>query len=287
DTDGGPQFQAEAFLQFLTTWAIKHRTPSPCYPQSNGRAELGIKTAKRLLKENTGPNGQIDNDRIARAVLQYHNTPLRDGPMSPAQLLFGRALADFLPANPKAYELHPYWAKRVKDYRRQRHLNHRKMASRYNVGTRRLGELTIGQTVSVQHHVSKRWDRTAVVIGILPHRRYNLQMSDTGNITIRNRRFLKPIKLNRQVGFPSGPTPQPITHHSHTSADEAGPDEEEDHANPDEEENRTPEAPPVPSYTVTDETTESNTRERPHGTRNQLPRALRNLLPHNNPGLKE
>ncbi|MEL6803182.1 MAG: DDE-type integrase/transposase/recombinase, partial [Bacteroidota bacterium] len=31
DTDGGPQFQAEAFLQFLTTWGIKHRTSSPYY----------------------------------------------------------------------------------------------------------------------------------------------------------------------------------------------------------------------------------------------------------------
>ena len=86
---------------------------SPYYPQSNGRAELGVKTAKRLLKNNINQDGTLNNDNVARAILQYHNTPLRDGPMSPAQLLFGRALADFLPVNPDAYQLHPYWCENI------------------------------------------------------------------------------------------------------------------------------------------------------------------------------
>ena len=48
-SDGGPQFSSHAFQTFLKTWGIDHRLSSVSYPQSNGRAEMGVKTAKRML----------------------------------------------------------------------------------------------------------------------------------------------------------------------------------------------------------------------------------------------
>ena len=66
------------------------------FPQSNGRAEVAVKTAKRLLMSNTGPTGSLDHDRFLRAMLQLRNTPDPDCNISPAQIIFGRPLRDTL-----------------------------------------------------------------------------------------------------------------------------------------------------------------------------------------------
>ena len=74
-SDGGPEFTAKETAAFFRRWGIQHRLSSVSFPQSNGRAELAVKTAKRLLMDNIGPNGKLDNDGIVRALLTYHNTP--------------------------------------------------------------------------------------------------------------------------------------------------------------------------------------------------------------------
>ena len=198
ETDGGPQYLSESFINFLKTWGVKHRVSSPYYAQSNGRAEVAVKSAKRMLRDNVNTNGTVNNDKVARAVLQYHNTPLQDGPMSPAQLLFGRALADFLPVNPKAYELHPYWAQQVNKNQSNRATHHRNLVKRYNFGTRLLKPLQVGQRVVLQDRVrsTNRWNRSGEVIECLPFRKYKVKLCDTGNITTRNRRFLKVTNSN-------------------------------------------------------------------------------------------
>ena len=53
-TDRGPQFISTAFQNFLTKWGVMHRLSSVAYPQSNSRAELGVKTAKRIVNDNVG-----------------------------------------------------------------------------------------------------------------------------------------------------------------------------------------------------------------------------------------
>ena len=84
-SDGGPPFSAHQFQRFLISWDVKHRVSSVAYPQSNGRAELAVKAAKRIIYGNTGPHGSINNDKAARAVLQYRNTPIQGIGLSPAQ----------------------------------------------------------------------------------------------------------------------------------------------------------------------------------------------------------
>ena len=76
---------------------MKLRLSSAYYPQSNGRAEAAVKSLKRLLMENTGPKGTINTDKIAKALLQHRNTPLRGVNKSPAQLVLGHDLRDSLP----------------------------------------------------------------------------------------------------------------------------------------------------------------------------------------------
>ena len=221
DSDGGPQFKADGFRKFLETWGVRHRVSSPYYPQSNGRAEAAVKSAKRMLRDNVGRHGSINNDRVACAVLQYHNTPLQDGPMSPAQLIFGRALSDFLPNNPKAYQLHPYWADQVKRAQEARESHHKRLEKRYNFGTRNLKPLNVGQNVVIQDQVgsSRRWNRFGVIIESLPNRRYKIRLHDTGNTTFRNRRFIKPARMTIQQRGPysgpiTGPSVPPTSNYS-------------------------------------------------------------------------
>ena len=78
-TDGRPPFTSSIFQEFLQTWRVRRRLSSVAYSQSNDRAELTVKTAKWIVNGNTGPQGSLDNDNVARAnetpqskVLAFH-----------------------------------------------------------------------------------------------------------------------------------------------------------------------------------------------------------------------
>ena len=88
-SDGGPEFTAEETKNFLKSWGVSHRTSSVAFPHSNCRAEVGVKTCKRMVTNNTGPNGELDTDRFQRVMLQYRNCPDQNTKMSPAMIVFG------------------------------------------------------------------------------------------------------------------------------------------------------------------------------------------------------
>ena len=96
-TDGGMNLASEVMAEFLKDWGITARLSSPQYPQSNGRAEAAIKTAKRIMKANTGSGGTLDTDKASLALLQYLNTPLRGIDKSRVQLAAGRQLRNGVP----------------------------------------------------------------------------------------------------------------------------------------------------------------------------------------------
>ena len=107
-TDGGPQFTSHQFKLFLKTWDIHHRLSSAEYPQSNGRAEVGVKTAKRIIRDNISNDGSMNN-KIVSAFLQYKNTPLPDINLSHAQILFHWKLKDNIPSTHSHYHLNKEW----------------------------------------------------------------------------------------------------------------------------------------------------------------------------------
>ena len=93
-SDGGPEFSASTTMDFLQRWGVKHRISSSYFPSSNGRAELAVKSTKRLLMNNVDCNGNLDNDNMVRALLIQRNTSDPGCKLSPAKVLFGRTLRD-------------------------------------------------------------------------------------------------------------------------------------------------------------------------------------------------
>ncbi|XP_057292380.1 uncharacterized protein K02A2.6-like [Hydractinia symbiolongicarpus] len=51
-SDGGPPYESNEFNAFLNNWGIRHRLSSAYLPESNGRAEVAVKTMKRNLTSN-------------------------------------------------------------------------------------------------------------------------------------------------------------------------------------------------------------------------------------------
>ena len=93
----GSEYTSNAIQEFLKSWGVKHRLSSAYNPQSNGRAEVTVKTMKHLLSNNVGTDGSLNSDTVTRAMLQLRNTPEGDSGVSPTQILFGRTLRDTLP----------------------------------------------------------------------------------------------------------------------------------------------------------------------------------------------
>ena len=143
-SDGGPEFTATATQDFLKAWGVHHRLSSVAFPHSNCRAEIGVKTVKRMITDTTGPNGEIDTDSFQRAMLQYRNCPNQDTKLSPAMCIFGRPIKDFIPILPGKYKPHPTWQDTLQKREEALRNHHMKCAERLSEHTKKLPVLNIG-----------------------------------------------------------------------------------------------------------------------------------------------
>merc|ERR1712020_42908 len=207
-SDGGPEYTSNEFDIFLKSWGVRHRLSSAHHPSSNGRAEGAVKAVKRALRENCGPEGQVDNDKVTRALLNLRNTPDRDTGKSPAQLLLGRPLRDTLPllqpwgrtespvhrgvgAQPIRSEWHDRWDLQEEALRHRLGKNLDKMEAKAHD----LQPLDLQDHVRVQNQTGnapRRWDRTGVIVGRdLSLDKYWVKMDGSRRVTERNRKFLR------------------------------------------------------------------------------------------------
>ena len=84
-SDNGPSYSSREFQQFMTSYDIEHVTSYPNYPQSNGKVENAIKTAKNLPKKSKAAGTDF-----YLALLAWRNTPSEGLESSPSQRMFGR-----------------------------------------------------------------------------------------------------------------------------------------------------------------------------------------------------
>ena len=294
-SDGGPQFASHEFKQFLENWGVQHRVSSVEYPQSNGRAEVGVKSAKRIIHDNASRNGSLDNDNAARAILQYRNTPIPEVGLSPAQMLLHRQLRDSIPTHPKHYRLHKEWILSADEREKAFASRNERTETRYDSVTHPLSQLAVQTIVRIQS--GGKWNKTGRIVEVLPNRQYRIKVDGSGRVTLRNRRFLKAVELNAPTTMPTpsrGTLKPSITptacppQADHDELPTVDIPETSDEACPGEidtprsrGDSDTLDALPImPTSPIVPSTTPSDDNRR-------LPRSLRNLADHNNRGLVE
>ena len=191
-SDGGPQFKAKEFQDFLVDWGIQWAPSSVENPSSNGHAEAAVKAMKALVQK-TG--GNITSDKFRRGLLEWRNTPNATG-KSPAQVMFGRPLRGFLPVHPS----HLDGQEDFSSYRQTKSALKETAKRNHDKTAHELPALKPGDKVLVQDTTTSKWDKRATVTGIRRNGSYNLRM-DNDNITHRNRRLLRMDKTRaRQNG---------------------------------------------------------------------------------------
>ena len=208
-SDGGPEFIAQETADFLNRWGVKHRVSSAYFPQSNGRAEVAVKMTKRLLMDNIGENGSLNNDATVRALLQLRNTPDRDCKLSSAEVLFGRSLRDSMPQLDKTVSIHDSdqihnqwhqaWAAK-EDAIRSRLV---RSCEQLEKGSKDLPPLREGDQVFLQNQHSRpghanKWDRQGTIIAVKNNDQYLVKVNGSGRLTVRNRRFLRKFQLRSE-----------------------------------------------------------------------------------------
>ena len=196
-SDGGPQYRSE-FNAFCEENGIVHELTSPYMSQSNGLAEAGVKSAKRLLSK------CLDTQEDFPLALQaWRNTPRADG-YSPAQLFYGRRQrSPLIPSLPLHHEEANRAAgaaarKQTMDYKVKHHDQHVQVQV----------PLVPGQHVHVQNPFNKRWDTSAVVESIRPDGMSYIIKCNSKTF-IRNRKFLRPANSPISKEDESAPEPLP------------------------------------------------------------------------------
>lgn len=212
-TDGGPEFTSGATQRFLKDWGVHHRLSSVAFPHSNCRAEIGVKSIKRLLSANLDASGRLNTDKVHLALPAFRNTPDPTTKMSPAQVIFGHQLRGPVPTLQGKYLPSPTW--QADNAHREATLRHRhaKTLETWTEHSRGLHPLSIGNHVLVQNQSGPfptKWDKTGVVVETLPYLQYRIRIDGVGRSTLRNRRFLR-------LFTPHTPTLPPETrlHHPH------------------------------------------------------------------------
>jgi len=212
--DGGPPFQSSEYKSFLKTWDITARLSSAYYPQSNGRAEVAVKSMKRTLLGNIDPTtGELDTEAATRAILAQRNTPTQQSKLSPSELVFGHKIRDHLPN--KFRKMRTSWRR----FRMAKEIKNRIRTTKVPADNSRTHKpFVIGEHVSIQNqhgNKPKRWSNTGKVVEVLPHRKYQVMIDGSKRLTLRNRKFLRRIPAIARDGdepplartFPQIPSP--------------------------------------------------------------------------------
>ena len=214
-------------------------------------------------------------------MLQYRNTPDRDTRLSPAMCVFGRPIRDFIPIHPGKYNPHPTWRDTLRSREDALRNRHMRAAERLSEHTRSLPPLSVGDCVRIQNQVGpfpNKWDKTGVVVEVRQFDQYVVRVDGSGRVTLRNRKFLRkyiPVVPRAPLQTLPGLTLRQSTPVDPDVLLPPHPDAtiEPSSATP----QPTPSEPSAASDTV-------NPRQHPNPP---MPRALKNLLPHNAPGRLE
>jgi hypothetical protein len=156
-----------------------------------------------MLWDNMSSSGELNNLAVTRAVLQFRNIPDRKTGLSPAYMLLGRQLKDFLPSRTNQLpaigshkDLSTTWQE-VAGWRELALAKRSAMHPENLSGqVKEHAPLNLGDHLMIQHqagNIPRRWDICGVVVAVLLNRQYQVRMDGSRRITLRNRKFLRKI----------------------------------------------------------------------------------------------
>ena len=152
--------------------------------------------------ENMDSQGDIDTDNFGRAMLEYRNTPNPETRLSPAQVVFGRNVRDFIPVLPYKYEPRQEWSLLQEDRERAFAKKLYNDGTRLAMGTRKMPPLSVGDKVLVQNQTGRapnKWDKSGVIIECKPHDQVNVMMDGSRRVSLRNRQFVRKMNVPMPV----------------------------------------------------------------------------------------
>ena len=98
-SDNGPPFTSFEFKSFMEECGIKHQRITPLWPQANSEAERFMKPLTKAVRS-AHMNGRDWRKELYMFLLNYRATPHATTGVSPANLLFNRAINTKLPQSP-------------------------------------------------------------------------------------------------------------------------------------------------------------------------------------------
>ena len=170
-SDNATCYASRSFKMFADEFNFEHRTSSPGYPQSNGKAEKSVGIVKGVL------NKALDsNDELYLALLAYRTAPMACG-KSPSEMLMNRKLRNRLPQiDSESIEINERQVKRKQ-----------KQVELYNQHAKDLPVLKPNDVVRVRK--DDRWANKAQVLVQISPRSYKV-LTKEGKVIRRNRRQL-------------------------------------------------------------------------------------------------
>ena len=183
-SDGGQQFLSHKLETFLSEWRVQHKVS---YPQSNGKAEATIKSMKKLIWRSS-TQCRLDEDKLARALLQYGHTPSVKDKLSLAQKLYGKPVQYTLPVHHTAFDHE--WQTKMKEAETGKSMSLEKTRRAYDRHASPLSDIAIGSHVAIQNKDTKIFDIYGIVVSIENYRKY-IEKIASGRLLIRNRRFIR------------------------------------------------------------------------------------------------
>ena len=135
-------------------------------------------------------------------MLEYRNTPNPETRLSPAQVVFGRNIRDFIPVLPYKYEPRQEWSLLQEDRERAFTKKLYDDRTRLAVGTRQMPPLATGDRVLVQNQTGRapnNWDKSGVIVECKPHNQVNFMMDGSRKVSLRNRQFVRKINVPMPV----------------------------------------------------------------------------------------
>lgn len=178
-SDNGPPFNSAEFKVFASRYEFEHRTSSPRYPQSNGKAENAVKTAKNLMRKAT----EAHSDPYI-ALLDWRNTPSEGFDTSPTQRLLGRRVRTAFPMNAKLLSVPGQRANK-----RSMRQTKSKQAKYYNRTAQSKPAIPLNQTVRAKINDKTDWVK-AEIVGVHPYRSYTIE-TEGGAQYRRNRKHVR------------------------------------------------------------------------------------------------